>query len=200
MRLIDEFLSLKCAGDVMNAAGPVRKAAKELSEAMSLIHAVKSIILREPMKYHVVDLCAGNALTSLIAVHLLPILSATAIDIKPRARGSHLEVKRFRYVIGDVYDDLLWMGFPRPAIFVSAHPCGDLARVITAKASEEKFAVMPCCLPHKRSYSGSEKFIAEKLGKYAAWAFYLARLSGAEIAEARHCLSPARLIVKKGLA
>lgn len=200
MKLVDEFLSLKCSGDVLNAAGPVKNAAKEISESMSLIHAVKSTILREPMKYHIVDLCAGNALTSIIAIHLLPIISATAIDIKPRARVSHLEVKRFRYVQGDIYDDLLWMGFPRPFIVVSSHPCGDLARVIVIKASEERFAVMPCCLPKKLPDSSTERFVAGKLGKYAAWAFCLARLSGGEITEARHCLSPARLMVKKGLA
>lgn len=199
MKLIDEFLHLKCSGDVLNAAGPMRQAAKEISESMSLIHVVKSIILREPMKHHVVDLCAGNALTSLTAIHLLPIISATAIDIKPRARVSHMEAKRFHYVQGDIYDDLLWMGFPRPAIFVSSHPCGDLARVIVMKASEERFAVMPCCLPKRMPDSPTEKFIAGKLGKYAAWAFCLARLSGGEITEARHCLSPARLVVKKGL-
>ena len=200
MKLIDEFLHLKCSGDVLNAAGPMRQAAKEISESMSLLWQIKSTILREPMKYHIVDLCAGNALTSITAVHLLPIISATAIDIKPRARVSHLEVKRFRYVQGDIYDDLLWMGFPRPFIVVSAHPCGELARVIVVKASEERFAVMPCCLPKRMPDSPTEKFITGKLGKYTAWAFCLARLSGGEVTEARQCLSPARLVVKKGLA
>lgn len=36
-RYLDEFLSLKCAGDVLNVCSPIARAEKEISEAMAVI-------------------------------------------------------------------------------------------------------------------------------------------------------------------
>ena len=197
MTLVDQFLSLKCAPDVLAACGRIHNPSKEISEAMALIKVVKGPILREPMKRHLVDLCAGHAMTSLIAVHLLPVATAIAVDIKPRDNGRYLSVKRFSYLKADIYDDFLWAGFLRSTIFVSAHPCGELAKRILHFRELGPMAVMPCCLP--RHVPETQGIVRKRLGRYVAWALALAEGCGGKVPEANGCLSPCNLIVTKGL-
>jgi len=198
MTLVDQFLSLKCAPDVLAACGRIHNPSKEISEAMALIKVIKGPILREPMKWHLVDLCAGNALTSLIAVHLLPVATSTAIDIKPREKKGYLSVKRFMYIKGDVYDDFLWTALATyPTIFVSAHPCGELAKRILHFHELGPMAVMPCCLP--RHVPETQGIVRKRLGRYVAWALALAEGCGGKVTEANGCLSRCNLIVTKGL-
>ena len=196
MTLVDQFLSLKCAPDVLAACGGIHNPSKEISEAMALIKVIKGPILREPMKWHLVDLCAGNALTSLIAVHLLPVATAIAVDIKPKRQKGYMGVQRFDYLKADIYDDFLWAGFLRPTIFVSAHPCGTLAKRILFH-DLGPMAVMPCCLP--RHVPETQGIVRKKLGRYVAWCLALANDCGGKVTEAAGCLSPCNLIVTKGL-
>ena len=186
MTLVDQFLSLKCAPDVLAACGRIHNPSKEISEAMALIGVIKGL-----------DLCAGNALTSLIAVHLLPVATAIAVDIKPRGKERYLSVKRFDYLKADIYDDFLWAGFLRPTIFVSAHPCGELAKRILHFHELGPMAVMPCCLP--RHIPETQGIVRKRLGRYVAWALALAEGCGGKVTEANGCLSPCNLIVTKGL-
>lgn len=101
---LDQFLSLKCAGDVLNVIAPIQKAQKEISESMAIIHRLRSIALKNPMKSILLDICAGNALTSVIAAHLLPFKKVIAIDIKKRIRRWD-SVRRFVYWQTDINDD-----------------------------------------------------------------------------------------------
>ena len=94
---LNEFLKLKCCGDILNIVNPVQRIEKEISEAMGLLKIIKKIALKDPMKYTLYDFCAGNALISVTAVHLLPIKYAYAIDKRKRNRNWE-KVKRFEYV------------------------------------------------------------------------------------------------------
>ncbi len=97
------FLDLICAIDVLETTYPLgNKARKEISESMAVIQKMKKLVLDEPDRYTLYDLCAGNALTSVISIHLLPLRRAEAIDKLPRERSWHL-AKRFDYNFVNIF-------------------------------------------------------------------------------------------------
>ncbi|MHC4604629.1 MAG: methyltransferase, partial [Planctomycetota bacterium] len=170
---VSEFLSLKCAGDVLNATAPLGpRAEKEITEAMAVVSRLRGMALAEPMKYELYDLCAGNALCSVLAVHLLPIKFAHAVDKKPRNRRWDL-VQRFEYLSCDIYDSL---SLKSPAIIISCHPCRDLAkRVIQIYHEQESAAhlvLIPCC-KGKIDTPLPTGILKKRLSKYEQWCFYL---------------------------
>lgn len=67
---VSEFLSFKCAGDVLNIVNPVKRAEKEISESMAIINKLRPLVLADPMKYTLIDMCAGNALANLFNLNL----------------------------------------------------------------------------------------------------------------------------------
>ncbi len=169
-----EFLSLKCAGDVLNIVSPLgAKSQKEITESMGMIKRIRSIFLSEPMQYSLLDLCAGNSLTSVLAVHLLPILMADAIDIKPRKRNWR-KAKRFNYINLDIYGKTIFDYIDADTTIISVHDCGELARRIIEiyKKSEAKaLFMMPCC--HGKIKRKYPQDIVKTLGKYKLWCWDL---------------------------
>ena len=202
MRYLEQFFSLKCAGDVLNAVAPVTNGAKEITEAMSAVRALKPIMLHEPMKYGLLDLCAGNALGSILAVHVLPVRWAVAVDKTPRARH-HEIVKRFEYVEGDVTDldslddarlrlhreggarDLLLSAVP-PFTILAIHACSGTAKRIVELykliPSAKALVMIPCC---GGAMTGEGKALRlalpGKVTAYEAWCWELARMAGGSL-------------------
>ena len=124
---VDEFMKLKCSSDVLSVVNPLgNKASKEITESMGIIKKLRKIVIKDPMKYTLYDLCAGNALTSVIASFLLPVKESIAIDVKWRKRRWHL-AKRFTYLEYDIYD-LASSFIEENSIIIAVHPCGNLAR------------------------------------------------------------------------
>ena len=200
-RYVDEFLSLRCAGDVLNVVNPIgNSTAKEISESIGVIKRLKKIVLKEPMRYTLYDLCAGNAITSVLAVHLFPIKEAFAIDKRPRKRKWHL-AKRFKYLtldINDVQPDM----FDENSIIIGIHACTSLANRIIELYKESKaqhLILMPCCIGQlKHNYPD---IVREKLGKYIIWAWQLAEKCDGKFTIDNHVLSPVNAIItasKKG--
>jgi hypothetical protein len=102
---VDKFLSLKCSGDVLNSVSKSGKSEKEITESMAIIKHLKKIVLLEPMKYTVVDLCAGNALTSVLSAFMFPVKEAIAVD-KNRRKGHYENVKRFVYYERNISEEV----------------------------------------------------------------------------------------------
>jgi hypothetical protein len=197
---VDEFLNLRCCGDILNVVNPIGKnSRKEITEAMSLIKRVKRLVFPRDRQFKVLDLCSGNALTAITAVHLYPNVRAMALDKRPRDRQWD-KVERFEYVFADLYSlegVKRMMEFVDPTtIIVSSHPCGDLAREIgklfkglTAKA----LFMMPCCDGSvKRSYPQE---LYSKMGKYFVWCWDLAQDVNGKISVDKRCLSPRNIVV-----
>ena len=195
-KYLNEFLSLKCSGDVLNAVNPLgKKSAKEITESMGIIKSIKSFFLKYPMEIILIDLCAGNALTSVLAVHLLPVKYAIAVDKKERDRHWDL-AKRFQYVIEDIYSPVLldklgivqkgnyctdsyrfrWL--KEPVVIISSHPCSNLAnRIIELYNSirgRKALVLIPCCREGNFK-SKIPQYLVDKLGNYGAWSFSLWR-------------------------
>jgi hypothetical protein len=202
---VDEFLSLKCVGDVLNVCNPLGKnSRKEISESMALIKKIKALVIPNPNKYNILDLCAGNALTSVLAVHLLPVDYAVAIDKKPRDRNWRA-AKRFTYNQGiDIFDTNWTNGgeyerdyINKNTIIVSSHPCGELSRRIISiyqKTSAKALFIMPCCIGKIKGKYPNE--IRSRLGKDWLWCWDLSRdIGDVKLTKDHNCLSPRNIIL-----
>jgi len=202
MSYVDQLLMLKCAGDVLNAVCPLRNGAKEISEAMAIVRRLRPIVLKEPNKYGLVDLCAGNALASVIAVHLLPIKWAIAFDKRLR-EGRHYElVKRFKYRKADIFQPVdTWLRrLPRdPFIVIAIHPCKHLAERCIYIYNETKAAkalfLMPCCSAELTA-EYPQLFI-DSCDPYLLWAYDLTTWTDGRISLIRdkNVMSPKNIII-----
>lgn len=147
MNYVKRFLSFRCAGDVLNVVNPVQEIEKEITEAMAMVMRIRKIVLKYDFHYSLVDICAGNALSSVLAAHLFKMKYVRAFDNKLRKRNWSA-VSRFDYYVKDVYrqkwENLL---FPH-TIISSIHPCGQLAEQIVQIYNNSKaryLFLMPCC-------------------------------------------------------
>ena len=204
MRYLDYFLQLKCAGDVLNACGPLSRPAKEISEAVAtVLRARKFVLERRDRPVVWIDLCSGNALVPVLAAHLFPNVQALAVDKHPRKRDWGA-VRRFTYVAGDINDDGLVEALLKPhgresLVVSSVHPCGDLARRVIevyrrAPQREKVLVLVPCCvgrLPY------APRVAIRGLSKYHLWGLALAHSlgEGVRVKADRHILSPQNLVL-----
>ena len=195
-RYLDEFFSLRCAGDVLSACAPVNNGSKEITEAMGARHALLDMIITEQKcKYHVLDLCAGNGLFGLLVAHTLPVSSVCAID--KRYREFHLDnVKRYRYIFADIYDCELHMN--EPTIVCGVHVCRDLAahivRIYLNNENAKKLVLMPCCVGSFTPPT-NHHLILERVPKPLQWVWYLADMARGCIKQDMHILSPRNYII-----
>jgi len=197
-RYVSEFLQLKCAGDVLQCVGPMKKADKEISESMAVIHRLRAITLAEPMRYGLVDLCCGNALASVTAVHLLPVKWAVAIDKRPRKMGRVPD--RFQRIEENIMSGLSLppYAWDSPFVIVSIHPCQGLAERVVELYNRHEAArhliMMPCCVgPHVPlpAFMG--------VGRYREWCWRLyekAHEKGNGAAD-ENVMSPANIVIAK---
>lgn len=191
---ISKFLSLKCSGDVLNIVNPINNAEKEISESMAIIKRLKSIILERPRYYNIIDLCAGNALTSIIAIHLLPITTAIAVDKLPRDRNWGA-VHRFSYLYQNIHETLTESLINDRTILISSHPCKNARRVVELYRSTPAAAMIliPCCEGSlKNKYP---QLIHEKLGHYLTWCYDLAIDCGGNMIVDSKILSPKNCVI-----
>ena len=198
-RYLNQFLGLRCAPDVLGVVGEMgKKAAKEVTESMAVIRRLRHIALHG--EYGLIDLCAGNALTSVLAVHTLPFKWATAVDKRERDRAWH-RAERFHYHVQDINDKLIINNacghYKDPIVIIAVHACGQLAeRVIELfhNTPEAKHLVlMPCC-------EGKEKnrvpyCIRKRIGHYLAWCWHLNDLAKGKLLIDQQVLSPKNGII-----
>ena len=195
---VSEFLSLKCAGDVLNIANPVMRVEKEISESMAIIKRLRPLALSAPMKYTLVDMCAGNALTSLIAIHLLPFHQAIAVDKRPRSRKWD-KAKRFKYVTADIYDATGYLPVEGEFVIMSSHACGELSRRIIEIYNDnpncKHLVMLPCCIGRYRSTI--PHVLSKKIGKYLLWChdLWLSAHGHSTISSDDKCLSPCNVVI-----
>lgn len=206
-KYVGRFLSLRCSGDVLNATGKLgRYAEKEITEAMAVLRVIKPITLSRPMHYKLIDLCSGNCLIPILAVHWLPIKEATAIDIRP-AKKDYSMVKRFNYGQADIYDDSVFYNlnvyppyFEGEYIVTSCHACKGLAQrvieIYNLQRSFKHLAIMPCCVG---SHSKLPEVFQKRMGNYLEWCLHLynmIEISKKGAIEDNNCLSPCNYIIK----
>lgn len=198
---LDEFLSLRCAPDVLEAVHPLRRPEKEISESMALVAAVRGRLLASTLTPTLLDLCAGNALMGIIAAHLFAKLGrVVAVDKRQHFRVGFSAVKSFEYRQGDITLAEFWSSVPADAIVVASHACGKLSEMIVENCASLylPMAIIPCCLQRSRLPEWTNGIAKEK-GKYFAWLSYLAQKAGGKFRIDSKCLSPCNGVVTRGL-
>jgi len=197
MSYLQKFLALRCSGDVLNVVNPLgNKAEKEISESMACLRQIKKMVLPFPMKYTVHDLCAGNALTSVLSAFVLPVKNAIAYDKRDRGRKWFL-VKRFEYISTNIFD-IDPSIFDENSILLGVHACSSLAERIVYlynNSKARKLVLMPCC--HGRmNNSVIPPLLQSKVGNYGVWCWHLAKKANTvRMIEDTKCLSPKNIIV-----
>jgi hypothetical protein len=195
-RYLNEFLKLKCSGDVLNVVGPMNRAEKEISESMAVIKHLKSISLSNPMEYTLYDMCAGNALTSVIASYLLPFKNALAIDKRFRNRDWD-KVQRFNYLCLDL-NNFDIESVSQNSVIIGIHACGEASRLIIDiynKSKANYLVLMPCCVGNIQI--SVPQVIREAIGKYLIWCWDLASVVEGKVSLKidNSCLSPCNGII-----
>ena len=194
-RYLDEFFSLRCSADVLQACAPVNNGAQEITEAMGMRRVLKDIVLApgNKCKYHVLDLCAGNGLFGLVAVHTLPVRTVTAIDIRPRKFRLE-QVQRYQYLFRDIYDDVPVID---PSIVCGIHACRGLALRITDiylnSPNAKKLILMPCC--ECGTMPTRHQVILDRIPAPLRWVWYLADHVDGNIIHDNHILSARNYII-----
>ncbi len=195
MKYLDYFMSLRSSGDILNVVNPLgNKAAKEITESIAVFQKLKRIALKAPMEYSLLDLCAGNALTSVLSVHVLPINNAVAVDKRPRNRNWY-KARRFQYVQQSIMDDSIFGLITDKTIICAVHPCSGLAQRVAdiyLKSDSQYLVMMPCCVGNLKIGS---QLLRDKLGKYGCWCLELAEKVNGNIYQDEHCISPKNIII-----
>ena len=198
-KYLNQFLNLKCAGDIIGIVGPMKKYEKEITEAMAIRDVVRKITLKKPMSYTLVDVCSGNGLVPLISVFTMPIKEAIAIDIRERNRPWYL-AKRFQYAIGDInnFDYINELLYDKESVILTAcHACKHLA-INTIDLYHDlnnikHLVLMPCCQGHVGIIL--PEIIKEKLGSYLTWSYYLSIKAFGTLKIDEHISSPCNALV-----
>jgi hypothetical protein len=195
--LLDRFLSLRCSGDVLNAVAPLNRAAKEITESMAMFLAMRSQVLESPMKYTLWDLCAGNALTGILAAHVLPFKEVVSIDRKPRRRPGHAGVTRWSYLKGDIDDPELWKHIrdTKNSVVSATHPCAHAETIALQSVGVSGVYIMPCCLGNMANVPPVVSLLADRITKYELWCLYLAARIHGDCKVYEGVLSPKNIIV-----
>lgn len=194
-KYLDEFLRLDCCGDILNIVTPLSHAPKEITESMAIISRLREETLSNPMKYQVLDLCAGNALTSLISVFLLPVYFAYAVD-KIKRKRDYSKARAFEYIELDIFDDKIYEYIEETTIIISVHPCRGLATQIIDiynNSPARSLYLIPCCIG--KFQMTAKQFLCNTLGKYHAWCYYLASRCNGNIEVDANCTSERNAII-----
>jgi len=184
-KYLSQFLQFKCAGDVINTTAPVQKMGKEITEAMAIRKQLRKIVLPEPMKYTVLDLCAGNGLAGILSVFTLPVKHCISFDKARRERPGFKTVK---------------LGIYPDSIIVSSHPCGELAKKIIGIYNRDKgvkaLILIPCCLSPSKGFS-LPHLVTDRFSPYDQWSMYLyQKCQGKkQCVKDTHILSPANNVI-----
>lgn len=193
---VHEFLSLRRSAEILMVVNPLFAPEKEITESMAILKLLRPIALTQPMRYKVVDLCAGNALTSVTSVFTLPVKEAIAVDKRTRKRPWST-VKRFQYLNCDIYNESLEELLDSDTLITAIHPCGELAvRIIDLfnRSEAKALFLMPCC--KGRTIDARYETARKQLGGYSVWVHTLsARLEGGQFLVDPQVLSPCNAIV-----
>ena len=203
-KYIREFLSLRCAPDILEALHHTSaKEPKEITESMAIISKVRPIFLapKQPdFQWRVLDLCAGNALTGVLCTFLYKTDGVYAIDTKPRRIPEARErIQRFQYIKGSVFENgLIDQLITDRTILVSVHPCRQLAQQVVNiynMTRAKALFMMPCCNGTFQTSQHTWRTAGSMIGMYEAWCLYLAEQCNGKLSRDQHCLSPKSIVI-----
>jgi hypothetical protein len=167
----------------------IRTIRKELSESIAVLEALECDLPCFSSSWHIVDLCSGKSITSLLASLRHPGVTVSAVDRLDLRFVPHFaseEQGSIQYTQLDVMDesfienlDRLVAESARPTALLGMHLCGNLS-VRAIKAFQDIQAVhavvlSPCCLPAKSDGATPPHLYHSKDAddQYKSWAHHL---------------------------
>jgi len=202
---VDSFLKLSCATDILNVVSPIARASKEISEAYTMLKALRKIIYPgDSYTYRVLDLCAGNGLLGVSIVHMFNYEHVTSIDTRKLPKRDWNKVRNFSYFIMDIRT--LHRVDVENKVIVANHPCQlafDIANIF-CKYNAKALVLMPCC--DRQQIKPRPQYVMKKYGKYGTWCmdlYDIIRDYGIKhdeniditISEDSNCLSPKNIVI-----
>jgi len=195
---INQFLTLKCAGDIINILQPISSGTnKEVSEAWTIMKRMRNqVFKKEKGYYNLVELCAGNPVSGLLSHFCLPFKWAVSVD-KRLIKRDYSRVERYNYIEKNIYDSDITKYIDNRSIIIASHPCKDLAtRIIEIYNTTEATGLylLPCCEGTVPQFS-QKQFLLEQLGRYHLWSYWLATQCCGKIEIDKKCVSPKNCII-----
>lgn len=171
---VDKFLSLRCAGDVLEVVQrKLNRPVAEIAEAMAIIDAIKPITLREPGRWKIAEIYSGVPLVGLISAFLLPVELVTAYSYR---RALEVEsVNHFRAGQTNFGSDFWRRLKGDDTIVVSSHPHRNVACEIAQASYQNDFPMAMVPGPAKGlKFFGVWASMAADEGPYCAYTEMLA--------------------------
>jgi hypothetical protein len=200
MSVINYFLELKCAGDVLNSIYPFLNPEKEISESMAIIKKIKKILITNPNKYYIFDFCAGNCLTSSLIAHMFKIKHIYAIDKKENKKDNMNRIRNFTYYETDFIKNKLevikFIENKTPSIIIGVHACSELSKEIIniyKETNSDYLFLMPCC--EGEYLYKYPSFIRNKLSRYDLWCLDLCQSVDGEASIDHQCRSNKNIVI-----
>lgn len=204
-KYVQQFFDLRCAPDILKIVGSIKNMEKEITESFGIISQVRNLLINNPMEYTVIDLCAGNALTSVLIAHMFKCKAVYSVDIKLRKNNQiyNSEISRYQYFQADIYhhDFMDWMlNITGDVLIISSHPCERAIRVVEIYKElnndgyNTHICMIPCCIGTHPVKVPS--LVQSKLGKYLGWCYSLSMYgNGLNMKVDNHIISPCNCIV-----
>jgi hypothetical protein len=93
--LVDKFLSLRCATDVLECVLPLKRPERDISEAMVLLDAIRPVVLKNPGQYKVVDVHADSPIVGVLIAHLLPVELVSSYNWREKQKRDFSKIHHF---------------------------------------------------------------------------------------------------------
>lgn len=171
--LVDKFLSLRCAGDVLESLQPLNgDVTRRIAESMALIEAIRPLVLKQRGEWKLMEFGVGIPLTSVIAAHLLPIEHSVAVVRRPKFNQELIDrVRHLKVYSVDSDDDESLKDKPlNKTIIVASNVNQGLAETVAemSNVADAPMAMIPSRGKVKLSVSGND--VAKLTGnRYFAW-------------------------------
>ena len=194
---VDQFLGLNCSTDILEVLRPITSGfSKEISEAMTIFKRMKWVVSK-PNQYNLLEMCAGNPITSALCAFVLPLTNTISVDLH-KVNRDYTKFRKFHYVEQNIFKDEIFNLVDENTILVGVHACNDLSKRIIEiylKSPAKHLYLMPCCHPNvvkpKRFI-----FLDSQIGSYKTWCFHLAELCNGSIDQDVKCLSGKNIVVQ----
>jgi len=194
---IKQFQQLTCKQEIIDNILPINNFKKEISESMSIIKHIRKIVLHNKnIHYTILDMCSGNALTSVLSSLLFKNVTSIAIDNLQRDRNWYA-INRFFYINKSIYDKQFFKSIiSKNTIIIGIHACTHLSKQIInifKNSSAQHLILMPCCADEYYI----PKFIKQRIGNYLGWCMHLANICEGKLIQDNKIISPKNCIITK---
>ncbi|MDD3040553.1 MAG: hypothetical protein PHO71_22170 [Bacteroides sp.] len=151
-RYVDDFLGLKCAGDILNVHTKIFPNVKEISESQAAYFAIVNHLDISPSDENVVLICPGDGKYSRTSILCAFRTKWTCINIDPEADTTLMDkVDRLTILNTKVQDLDLRFQEPTKLVIAAVHSHAPVLEIIKHLKCDGRRAMVaiPCCVSYR---------------------------------------------------